>query len=119
MLARHRRAGPGGPARQGKGVVVLERVHRYGGGIAALAEAIRHGDGDAHGGGAPRRAGRGTWLPIDVDETEAGCELVRERAVAAGLAVVGAAREGDAHGGARRRSGGSGCCAPTAAVPTA
>ena len=80
----------------GEGVVVLERVHRYGGGIAALADAIRQGDGDATVAalrGAPEEI---TWLPIDVDTTEAGFELVRDRAVAAGLAVVGAAREGDA-----------------------
>ena len=80
----------------GEGVIVLERVHRYGGGIAALADAIRQGDGDATVAalrGAPEEI---TWLPIDVDTTEAGFELVRDRAVAAGLAVVGAAREGDA-----------------------
>ncbi len=84
--------GPGA----GAGVIVLERVHRYGGGIAALADAIRQGDGDgtvAALRGAPEEI---TWLPIDVDTTEAGFELVRDRAVAAGLAVVGAAREGDA-----------------------
>ncbi len=88
-------AGPG-PGAQGEGVVVLKRVHRYGGGIAALADAIRQGDGDATVAalrGAPDEI---TWLPIDVDETEAGLELVRDRAVAAGLAVVRAAREGDA-----------------------
>ena len=80
----------------GEGVIVLERVHRYGGGIGALADAIRQGDGDATVAalsGAPEEI---TWLPIDVDATEAGFELVRDRAVAAGLAVVGAAREGDA-----------------------
>jgi len=80
----------------GEGVIVLERVHRYGGGIGALADAIRQGDGDATVAalsGAPEEI---TWLPIDVDTTEAGFELVRDRAVAAGLAVVGAAREGDA-----------------------
>ncbi|MGA8337582.1 MAG: exodeoxyribonuclease V subunit alpha, partial [Solirubrobacteraceae bacterium] len=84
--------GPGA----GAGVIVLERVHRYGGGIGALADAIRQGDGDATVAalsGAPEEI---TWLPIDVDTTEAGFELVRDRAVAAGLAVVGAAREGDA-----------------------
>ena len=31
----------------GDGIVVLDRVHRYGGGIAKLAEAIRRGDADA------------------------------------------------------------------------
>ncbi len=81
---------------EGEGVVVLKRVHRYGGGIAALADAIRQGDGDATVAalrGAPDEI---TWLPIDVDETEAGFELVRDRAIAAGLDVVRAAREGEA-----------------------
>jgi exodeoxyribonuclease V alpha subunit len=80
----------------GQGVIVLERVHRYGGGIAALADAIRRGDGDATVAalrGAPDEI---TWLPIDVNETEAGFELVRDRAVAAGLSVVAAARDGAA-----------------------
>ncbi|MGO9499572.1 MAG: exodeoxyribonuclease V subunit alpha [Solirubrobacteraceae bacterium] len=81
---------------EGEGVVVLKRVHRYGGGIAALADAIRQGDGDATVAalrGAPDEI---TWLPIDVDQTEAGVELVRDRAIAAGLDVVRAAREGEA-----------------------
>src|SRR5262249_26055090 len=34
------------PGRLGQGIVVLERVHRYGGAIAQLAEAIRTGDAD-------------------------------------------------------------------------
>jgi exodeoxyribonuclease V alpha subunit len=68
----------------GKGIVVLERVHRYGGGIAKLAEAIRHGDGDgtvAALGAAPNEI---AWLPLDVDESEAGVELVRGRVVLLG-----------------------------------
>ncbi len=85
-----------GPGAQGEGVVVLKRVHRYGGGIAALADAIRQGDGDATVAALSGAPDEITWLPIDVDETEAGFELVRDRAVAAGLAVVRAAREGDA-----------------------
>ena len=31
----------------GDGIVVLDRVHRFGGGIAALASAVRRGDADA------------------------------------------------------------------------
>ena len=31
----------------GQGIVVLDRVHRFGGDIAALATAIRRGDADA------------------------------------------------------------------------
>ncbi len=38
-----------GPASAiGDGIVVLDRVHRYGGGIAQLAEAIRRGDARRH-----------------------------------------------------------------------
>jgi hypothetical protein len=35
-----------GPADRGP-IVVLDRVHRYGGAIARVAEAIRRGEGDA------------------------------------------------------------------------
>ena len=80
----------------GRGVVMLEHVHRFGAGIARLADAIRQGDADSTVAALRAAPDEITWLPIDVDETEAGLELVRDRAVAAGLAVVGAAREGDA-----------------------
>jgi exodeoxyribonuclease V alpha subunit len=78
----------------GEGIVVLDRVHRYGGGIASLADAIRAGDPDravAALGGAP---GEVTWLPLDAHETEGDLALVRERAVAAGSAVFAAAQAG-------------------------
>jgi exodeoxyribonuclease V alpha subunit len=78
------------------GIVVLERVHRYGGGIAALANAIRDGDADEAVAALEASPGEVTWLPVDVHETEAGLELVRDRAVAAGAAVARAAREGAA-----------------------
>ena len=80
----------------GEGIVVLERVYRYGGGIAKLADAIRHGDGEGTVAALRAAPGEITWLPMDVQETEAGLELVRDRAVAAGLEVAGAAREGEA-----------------------
>ena len=47
----------------GDGIVVLDRVHRFGGAIAALADAVRGGDADAVIAalcGAPRRRGRGS-----------------------------------------------------------
>ncbi|HEY1518890.1 MAG TPA: exodeoxyribonuclease V subunit alpha [Solirubrobacteraceae bacterium] len=78
------------------GIVVLERVHRFGGGIAQLADAIRRGDGDAAVAALSGASGDVTWLPLDVHESEAGLELVRSRAVAAGVAVAAAAREGAA-----------------------
>jgi exodeoxyribonuclease V alpha subunit len=93
----------------GDGIVVLERVHRFGAGIAAVAEAIRRGDGDAAVAaldGAPDS--EVTWLAIDVADgsdtragapdvgVEAALALVRAAAIAAGRAVVEAARAGHA-----------------------
>jgi exodeoxyribonuclease V alpha subunit len=85
-----------GPA-TGDGIVVLDRVHRFGGGIASLADAVR--DGDAERALAVLRAKPEgvTWIERDPAEGE-GLELVRRRAVAAGRAVFHAAREGDADG---------------------
>ncbi len=75
------------------GIVVLERVHRYGGGIAKLAEAIRRGDGDGTVAALRAAPAEVTWL--DGDVLEADLELVRERAVAVGIAVTAAARAGE------------------------
>ena len=82
----------------GDGIVVLERVHRYGAGIAALATAVRKGDADAVMSalaGAPEGV---TWIPVDVAEPGALDALasVRDGAVAAARAVIAAARAGDA-----------------------
>ncbi len=85
-----------GPHPPGEGIVVLERVHRYGGGIAKVANAIRQGDADGTVAALGAAPGEVTWLPLDVHETEAGVELVRDGALAAGLEVVRAAREGAA-----------------------
>jgi exodeoxyribonuclease V alpha subunit len=84
-------------ARIAPGIVVLERVHRYGGGIAKVAEAIRRGDGDGAVAALSGAPGTVTWLALDVEEqpAEADLQLVRDRAVAAGRAVALAAREGD------------------------
>ena len=77
-------------------IVVLERVHRYGGGIARLADAVRRGDGDAAVAALGAAPGEVTWLAVDDEEGVTDGELrpVRERAVAAGAAVVAAARAG-------------------------
>jgi exodeoxyribonuclease V alpha subunit len=84
----------------GEGIVVLERVHRFGEGIAAVAEAVRRGDGD--GVVAALRAEDVTWLEVDVGSSEvdvdAALEPVRAVAVAAGGAVIEAARAGNALG---------------------
>jgi len=76
------------------GIVVLERVHRYGGGIARLADAIRDGDADAAI-AALRDAPEGvTW--IDADPAEADLPAVRHAAVEANRALIDAAQRGDA-----------------------
>jgi exodeoxyribonuclease V alpha subunit len=75
----------------GRGIVVLDRVHRYGGGIARLAEAIRRGDPDATVAALDGAPGEVTWLR---DESDLG--VVRERALAAARAVLIAARDGAA-----------------------
>jgi exodeoxyribonuclease V alpha subunit len=81
-----------GPA--GDGIVVLERVHRYGGGIAAVAEAVRRGDADA----VIEALGGVTWIPVDpaAPEAEDALAPVRAGAVAAARAVTAAAGEGAA-----------------------
>jgi exodeoxyribonuclease V alpha subunit len=78
------------------GIVVLDRVHRYGGGVAKLANAIRDGDADEALAALKSAPGEIVWIPTDVHETDSGLELVRDRAVAAGVGVAGAAREGAA-----------------------
>ena len=82
----------------GDGIVVLDRVHRYGGGIAALAEAVRRGDADAVVrvlSDAPEGV---DWIPVDVADPAAQAALtpIRDGAVAAGRAVLEAARAGAA-----------------------
>jgi exodeoxyribonuclease V alpha subunit len=79
----------------GEGIVVLERVHRFGGGIARLAAAIRDGDADGTI-GVLREAPEGvTWLEVDAAADEA-LAPIRRHAVAAGRAVFEAARTGEA-----------------------
>jgi len=89
-------AGAGGDI--GAGIVVLDRVHRFGGGIARVAEAMRQGDADATVAALRDAPGEVTWLGADEKGTGSDRELslVRERAVVAGAAVVAAARDGAA-----------------------
>jgi exodeoxyribonuclease V alpha subunit len=79
-----------------RGVVVLDRVHRFGGGIARVAEAIRQGDGDAAIAALREATDDVGWLPYDA--AEADLTLVKDRATAAASAVATAARVGDARG---------------------
>ncbi|MBX5442184.1 MAG: exodeoxyribonuclease V subunit alpha, partial [Solirubrobacteraceae bacterium] len=79
------------------GIVVLDRVHRYGEGIAALADAVRAGDPDAAV-AVLRAAPEGVrWLEVDAADPAAApaLEPVRAAAVATGRAVHAAARAGD------------------------
>ena len=77
------------------GIVVLDRVHRFGGGIARLAAAIRAGDGDAVM--ELLRAGGDdvVWLDGDVAEQDA-LPLVSQAALAAARTTIKAARAGRA-----------------------
>ncbi len=91
-----------GPERReaaiGDGIVVLDRVHRYGVGIARLAEAIRHGDEDAVL-EVLREAPEGvTWIDADISDpaSDDALEPVKQRAVAAAQAVTRAAAAGAA-----------------------
>ncbi len=80
------------------GIVVLDRVHRFGGGIARLAQAIRCGDADTVLDVLADGPEEVAWIPVDVADPMAqnALEPVRDRAVAAGQAVADAARVGNA-----------------------
>ncbi len=83
----------------GNGTVILRRVHRYGGGIAALATAIQLGDED--GAVAALRRGHEDVRWIEVDAAEAGGDAtrlapLRDAVIAAGRLVYAAAAAGDA-----------------------
>jgi len=82
----------------GDGIAILRRIHRFGGGIQRLAEAIRIGDSDE----AVAALGAGLedvlWIPVDGADPGAAAQLrpIRDAAVGHGKAVIEAARGGDA-----------------------
>jgi len=80
------------------GIVVLDRVHRFGGAIARLAEAIRRGDADAVLEVLADEPDGVQWIPVDVTDASVEDALapVRDRAIAAARAVTDAARAGSA-----------------------
>jgi exodeoxyribonuclease V alpha subunit len=80
------------------GIVVLDRVHRFGAGIARLAAAIRGGDADETIAALAAAPGEVEWVAADVEQLESDAELavVRAAALDAGEAVVTAARAGEA-----------------------
>jgi exodeoxyribonuclease V alpha subunit len=86
--------GPATSTGFGAGIVVLERVHRFGEGIAAVADAIRRGDGDGTVDVLrARRSEEVLW--IEADAAAGPVEAIRDGALAAGRAVVTAALAGD------------------------
>ncbi|MEA2145913.1 MAG: exodeoxyribonuclease alpha subunit [Solirubrobacteraceae bacterium] len=80
----------------GDGIIVLDRVYRYGGAIATLAEAVRTGDAERV---LERLDGDGeeiVWLRGgDDDEAPPGVEVLREAAGAAAASVIAAAQAGN------------------------
>jgi exodeoxyribonuclease V alpha subunit len=88
-------AGEDGARPAGPEIVVLDRVHRFGGGIARLAAAIRAGDGDAVMELLRAGADDVVWLDGDVADHDA-LPAVSEPALAAARATIEAARAGRA-----------------------
>ncbi|MBV9049769.1 MAG: exodeoxyribonuclease V subunit alpha [Solirubrobacterales bacterium] len=89
---------PGGETSIGDGIVVLDRVYRYGAAIARLAEAVRSGDADATVGVLRGGFEEIKWLEVDLEavEDEAQLEPVRRHSLASGRAVIEAAGAGAA-----------------------
>ncbi len=87
---------PPGDTPIGDGIVVLRRVHRFGGAIALLAEAIRQGDADATMRLLEEDRADVRWLPVDIAATPDSLGEVRTAAVTAARRVVEAGRAGGA-----------------------
>ena len=83
----------------GDGIVVLERLHRYGGGIAELAAAIRLGAAEDVLTLLRDPPQDVMWIDLEPGEgpDDRALALVRERALDAALEVIDAARSGRAH----------------------
>jgi exodeoxyribonuclease V alpha subunit len=79
----------------GTGIVVLDREHRFGGGIARLARAIRSGDTDASLEVLREGAADVTWIETE-GEGAGAVALVRPSAVIGARAMIAAARNGKA-----------------------
>ena len=91
-------ADPGPGAAVADGIVVLRRVHRFGPGVAAVAEAIDRGDADGVVERLRTPSAEVTWIEAapDLDLARAD-ELVQVRrsVIESATAVVTAARAGD------------------------
>jgi exodeoxyribonuclease V alpha subunit len=83
----------------GDAIVVLDQVHRFGGAIADVAQAIRRGDGNGVIEALSSAPESVTWIAADPADPEAEGVLapVRDGVVATASAVIAAARVGDAH----------------------
>ena len=93
-----RRERPSADVPVGDGIVVLRTVHRFGGGIQRLADAVHAGDADAAIGALADGSEHITWIDTDAGDPASldRLSLVRDGAVRTGLAVIEAARAGDA-----------------------
>jgi exodeoxyribonuclease V alpha subunit len=93
--AEHGESGARSPI--GDGIVVLRRVHRFGGGIARLAAAIQAGDADAVVDELGAAGDDVHWIDADVarDDGHAALDPVRDAVVSAGQQVSAAAANGD------------------------
>ena len=94
----------------GDGIIVLDRVYRYGSAVASLADAIRVGNADGAIDVLRAEHEEITWLPIafgEDAEDPATVELpaVKAASLKAGRAVVTAARAGDGDGALQALAG--------------
>jgi exodeoxyribonuclease V alpha subunit len=81
----------------GDGIVVLRRLHRYEGAIAALAQAVQRGDADGVVGVLQSGDASVHWIPTEgAAPSLDGLHEVRALAVASGRTVMEAAVEGHA-----------------------
>ena len=80
------------------GVVTLRRIHRFGGGIQRLAEAIRTGDADGAIEALSEESEDILWIPVDAADPDTldALKPIRDGAITSGRAVIEAARAGDA-----------------------
>ncbi|MGI8492134.1 MAG: exodeoxyribonuclease V subunit alpha [Acidimicrobiales bacterium] len=91
--------GPQAGVGLGDGIVVLRRVHRFGGSIARLARVIQSGDEDRALDLLRRPDESLRWIPAPPDgglaESSELLVVVRDRVIDAGRRLVEAAEEGD------------------------
>jgi exodeoxyribonuclease V alpha subunit len=81
-----------------RGVVRLRQVHRFSSHIQTLAEAVRSGDADRLLAVLGQRLAPVEFVETDLETVGAELDGLRADVVAAGTAVVSAARDGDAAG---------------------